>query len=66
MKYSMQEAADTISVKLDVVRRAVELGAIVLKEDGFITDPELEGFAAKGFKQHRYDEQGRKLPGAKS
>jgi hypothetical protein len=66
MSYSIQEAAAAINVKPDVIRRAIELGAIRLTEDTLIAVTELTGFAAKGFKHNRYDGQGRKLPGAKN
>jgi hypothetical protein len=66
MNYSTQEAADAINVKPEVIRRAIELGAIRLTDDSLIAVTELAGFAAKGFKHHRYDGQGRKLPGAKN
>jgi hypothetical protein len=64
--YSIERAAETLNVKPDVIRRAIKLGAIVLGADGLISHEELSGFAVEGFKQHRYDAAGNKLPGAKS
>lgn len=66
MNYSIEKAADTIKTKPEVIRRAIDLGAIRLTEDGLITLVELTGFAAEGFKHNRYNQQGRKLPGARS
>jgi len=66
MNYSIENAADAIKTKPEVVKRAIELGAIRLTCDGVITPTELEAFAAEGFKHNRYDGQGKKLPGAKS
>ncbi|HYW40101.1 MAG TPA: hypothetical protein VE957_18465 [Terriglobales bacterium] len=66
MKYSPEGAAEILKVKPDVIRRAINLGAIVLGADGLISHEELSGFVVKGFKQHRYDAAGNKLPGAKS
>lgn len=66
MDYSPEEAAEILVVKPEVIGRAIKLGAIVLGADGLISQEELSGFAVKGFKQHRYDAAGNKLPGAKS
>jgi len=66
MNYTIEKAADAIKTKSDVIKRAIDLGAIQLTDDGLITVAELAGFVAEGFKHNRYDEQGRKLPGAKT
>lgn len=66
MNYSIEKAAKAINAKPVVVKRAIELGAIRLTDDGLITLAELSGFAAEGFKHNRYDRHGNKLPGAKS
>jgi hypothetical protein len=66
MNYSIEEAANAIRVKPDVIKRAIELGAIQLTCDGLISLIDLSGFAAEGFKHKRYDKEGNKLPGAKS
>jgi hypothetical protein len=66
MNYSIEEAANTIRVKPEVVKRAIELGAIRLTSHGLISLTELSGFAAEGFKHNRYDREGNKLPGVKS
>jgi hypothetical protein len=65
MNYSIEKAADAIKVKPDVIKRAIELGAIRLT-DGLIAMAELAAFAAEGFKHNRYDKEGNKLSGAKS
>ncbi len=65
MNYSVEQAADAINTKPDVIRRAIELGAIRLT-DGLIAMAELAGFAAQGFKHNRYDQQGNKLAGARN
>jgi hypothetical protein len=66
MNHSIEEAADVIKTKPDVIKRAIELGAIQLTDDGLITLAELVGFVAEGFKHNRYDQQGNKLAGARS
>jgi hypothetical protein len=66
MSYSPEGAAEILAVKPEVIRRAIKLGAIVLRADGLISHEELSGFAVEGFRQHRYDATGNKLPGAKS
>jgi hypothetical protein len=66
MNHSIEEAADVIKTKPDVIKRAIELGAIQLTDDGLITLAELAGFVAEGFKHNRYDQQGNKLAGARS
>ena len=63
MNYSPERAAEILEVKPEAIRRAINLGAIVLGADGLISDEELSGFAVRGFKQHRYDAAGNKLPG---
>jgi hypothetical protein len=66
MNYSIENAADAIKTKPEVVKRAIELGAIQLTDDGLITATELAAFAAQGFKHNRYDQQGNKLAGARN
>jgi hypothetical protein len=66
MNYSTEKAANAIKAKADVIKRAINLGAIQLTDDGLITPTELAAFAAEGFKHNRYDKEGNKLPGAKS
>ncbi len=66
MDYSIEGAADAIDAKPDVIRRAVELGAIRLTDGGLITISELSAFVAEGFKHNRYDQRGNKLAGARS
>jgi hypothetical protein len=63
---SIARAAVTLNVKREVIQRAVELGAIVPDADGTISDAELMAFINRGFKNHRYDKNGNKLPGVKS
>jgi hypothetical protein len=65
MNYSIEKAANAIKAKPEVIKRAIELGAIRLT-DGLIAMAELVAFAAEGFKHNRYDKEGNKLPGAKS
>ena len=48
------------------VQRAIDYGALVPDADGTFSDAELEAFISKKFKNHRYDENGNKLPEAKS
>lgn len=66
MSYSPETAAEILDVKPEVIWRAIKLGAIVLGADGGISHEELSGFAVEGFRQHRYDAAGNKLPGVKS
>jgi hypothetical protein len=65
MHYTPEKAAEMLVVKPEAIRRAIYLGAIVLDSDGLISHDELSGFAAEGFKHHRYGPDGKKLPGAK-
>ncbi len=66
MDYSIEKAADAINAKPEVIKRAIELGAIQVTGDGLITIAELSAFVAEGFKHNRYDQQGNKLAGARS
>lgn len=63
---SITLAAAALNVKRQVIQRAVDLGAIVPDSDGTISDAELIAFINLGFKNHRYDDHGNKLPGMKS
>ena len=63
---NITRAAATLNVKRQVIQRAVDLGAIVPDADGTISDAELDAFINHGFKNHRYDADGNKLPGVKS
>ena len=62
----VKRVARTLGMKVEQVQRAVDLGAIVPDADGTISDAELMAFINRGFKNHRYDENGNKLPGVKS
>jgi hypothetical protein len=62
----IKRVAKTLGMKLEQVQRAVYLGALVIGDDHLISDAELTAFINHGFKNHRYDENGNKLPGVKS
>jgi len=64
--FTVDGAAEALQVKREVIQRAVDLGAILPDADGRISDAELHAFINLGFRSHRYDEHGNKLPGAKS
>jgi hypothetical protein len=65
-RFTIEEAAQNTTELPQTIRRAVDLGAIVLDADGLITEAELWGFIERRFNQHRYDDEGNKRPGAKS
>jgi hypothetical protein len=58
--------ANELHFSVPHVQRAIEYGALVPDADGTFSDAELEAFVTKKFKNHRYDENGNKLPGVKS
>jgi hypothetical protein len=62
----IKRVASTLGMKVEQVQRAVYLGALVVGDDHLISDAELTAFINHGFKNHRYDESGNKLPGVKS
>jgi hypothetical protein len=64
--FTIDRAAEVLQVKRQVIQRAIDLGAIVPDADGTISDEELMAFINRRFKNHRYDENGNKLPGVKS
>jgi hypothetical protein len=64
--FTIDSAAEVLQVKRQVIQRAVDLGAIVPNADGTISDSELMAFINRGFKNHRYDDNGNKLPGVKN
>jgi hypothetical protein len=64
-RFTIEEAARDTSELPQTIRRAVDLGAIVLDADGLIAEAELWGFIEHRFKQHRYDSEGNKRPGVK-
>ena len=65
-RFTIDEAAKVVHEIPQTIRRAVDLGAILLDADGLITEAELRGFIEHRFKQHRYDSEGNKRPGVKS
>ena len=66
LRFTIEEAAQAVCEIPQTIRRAVDLGAIVLDADGLVTEAELWGFVEHRFKQHRYDSEGKKRPGVKS
>ena len=66
VRAEIERIAKTLDMKVEQVRRAVHLGALVIGDDHLISDAELTAFINHGFKNHRYDENGNKLPGVKS
>jgi hypothetical protein len=62
----VKRVARTLNMKVEQIQRAVYLGALVIGDDHLISDAELMAFINHGFKNHRYDENGNKLPGVRS
>jgi hypothetical protein len=62
----VERVAAKLGMKVEHVQRAINLGALVIGDDHLLSDAELTAFISHGFKNHRYDGNGNKLPGVRS